>query len=78
METTMHILAFDTSFKEVIAFAELKANITAKAHEDISQCFPFVLFSLMFCDEIPLDTIKSLHKSPLKLHNYRKKNHNPH
>lgn len=32
-----------------------------------------VLFSLLFCDEIPLDAIKSLPKSPLKLHNYRNK-----
>lgn len=36
--------------------------------------FPlFVLFPLLFCDEIPLDAIKSLPKSSLKLHNYKNK-----
>lgn len=30
-------------------------------------------FPLLFSDEIPLDAIKSVHKSPLKVHNYRKK-----
>lgn len=30
-------------------------------------------FPLLFSDEIPLDAIKSVHKGPLKVHNYRKK-----
>lgn len=33
----------------------------------------FCPFPLLFSDEIPLDAIKSVHKSPLKVHNYRKK-----
>lgn len=40
--------------------------------------FPlFVLFPLLFCDEIPLDAIKSLPKSSLMLHNYRNEKKNP-
>lgn len=46
---------------------------------NISQCSPSLSFFLLLYDEIPLDAIKSMPKSPLRLHNYRnKKNHNPH
>lgn len=61
-------ILFKVSFKRIIAFAAGKAEV----YRDISQRAPSPsLFSVLFCDEIPLDTIKSLPESPLKLHNYR-------
>lgn len=61
-------ILFKVSFKRIIAFAGGKAEV----YRDISQRAPSPsFFSVLFCDEIPLDTIKSLPESPLKLHNYR-------
>lgn len=42
-------------------------------HVENRQCSLLSFCSLLFSDEFPLDAIKSVHKCPLKPHNYRKK-----
>lgn len=60
-------------------FINSESRVSWKSgHGDVIRCSPSLFSLLSFCDEIPLDTIKSLPESSLKRHNYRnKKNASP-